>query len=135
MVMPGIEIVAPKAFDSLINGLRFWDGKKEKKKKNEKKRIIAINEIMEAVLATRAYLYDSEQWGNVDRQREADIAKTWQKAGMAIMEYDYDLWEVSKMKALGWSDPEGWQRVNVNPEAIKLDKIIEQCEWLLANKK
>lgn len=85
---------------------------------------------MDAVIATKAYLYNLEQGEPVARVQEQEISLAWQRAATAIREYDRELYQSAELKALGWADPREWRRASSRPWAIQLDAIIDQCHWL-----
>lgn len=130
--MSGLTLV-PKVADSLLKGLDSWRGRKAEAIAEKEKRATAINEVMQAVIVTKAYLYDLHATEKPSRKREIELSKKWQKAAAAIHDYDFELFQSSRVKSLGWADPREWKRASINPDKIKLDAIILQCEWLLSN--
>ena len=128
--MAEIATIAISAFDSLLSALTEWRARRKQTGEEAGKKSEAIEQIRLAVIETRAYLYDSATLGREDRNRERQLALRWQKAGKIIRNYDRNLWEVAQLKALGWSDPSGWAQVGDKVDAIKLEKILEQCRWL-----
>lgn len=130
--MSGLTLV-PKVVDSLLKGLDSWRGRKAEASAEKEKRVAAINVVMQAVITTKAYLYDLHTSGKPSRKREIELSKKWQNAAAAIRDYDFELFQSSQVKSLGWADPREWKRASINPENIKLDAIIRQCEWHLSN--
>lgn len=126
------KILISKSLDKLLEAL---SGKAKERKSNptnaRKEKVEAIAEIKKAVIETRAYMYDSGELGKKDRKRELELARIWQNAGEKIQRVDYPLWEVAEIKALGWSDPREWAKARHKQDGIKLDKILEQCRYLL----
>ena len=124
------EIFIPKTFDSLFEGVKFWEKNKENEKIELEKKINAIHSIKEAVTVTKGYLYDVNQ-GNTSRDKELTLAATWQKASEIIWAYDRDLFNISEVKALGWADPREWDKREQMVSTVKLDDIIKQCNFRL----
>ena len=91
----------------------------------------AINLTLEAARLTRVYLYDSDLTGEQDRVREADLSKAWLKASEALHKTDPQLHKIAQVKAFGWAEPNRWQELKRNVSTIKIDVIIEQCNYLL----
>jgi hypothetical protein len=91
----------------------------------------AIYSVRAAVTATKAYLYDKSELKNENRETEHELAHIWQEASRAIHSVDNGLAQIAQLKALGYADPREWRKVGELGEAVKLDKIIEQCNWLL----
>ena len=99
-----------------------------------RRRVAAIDSVRQAALATKAYLYDTEIRGQPsDRSREAELAQHWRAAGTAMEAYDQRLYNIANLKALGWSDPREWDNVKISPEKLKVDVLLQQCDWLLAH--
>jgi len=122
-----------ESLSALASGLTFWkdrekDGRAEKRLRNR-----AIGVVMDAAIATKAYLRDRELGLPEDREKEHSVARLWQSAAQVIDEYDYQLFNSAKLKALGWADPREWRRVEGRKWTVNIDKIIEQCEWLQRN--
>lgn len=94
--------------------------------------IEAVQKVLSAMIATKAYLYDKNELQNTSRIHEHELAQRWQEASAAIRQFDHNLAQVSQIKALGWSDPREWENAGRYQEAIKLDNIVSQCEWILS---
>lgn len=104
----------------------------DQRRARSRERARAIGAVRAAALATKAYLYDTRVQGTpVDRVREADLSRLWQEAADAIREYDFDLFSISNVKALGWSDPREWEEIEIPEAKLKVDLLIRQCDWLL----
>lgn len=116
-------------FDALINGLRVWREIKAESSEGYLKRNAAIGCVVDAVIATKAYLYDRDIAGS-SREVERFLSERWQKAAIAIEAYDRNLSRSAQIKALGWADPREWIRADGREYAIKLDTILEQCAYL-----
>ena len=115
---------------AIKNGLSIWD--RLNSRNDPKQKLEAINSVMEAVTATRAYLYDRDVLNKPDRAIERDLASAWQKAASAILEFDPHLHDSSGVKSLGWADPHTWPEWRKRAKTIDLDLIEEQCNWLRA---
>lgn len=123
----------PEAFAAMVDAVRLWGEKKNESAEALRNRKEALRLIMDAVVATKAYLYELDQGQEPSRSQERDLSHKWQHAAIAIREYDYELYMSAQLKALGWADPREWKRAEMRPWAIKLDVIIEQCQWLQKN--
>lgn len=123
------------SLDKLLHILESWKEGVAERELDRERRFKAIGQIRGAALATQAYIHDRDAHDGFDRAREAELSQIWREAGEAIRKYDRNLWEVSKIKALGWADPRGWERAGDRIEAIQLTIIAEQCEWLEQNER
>jgi hypothetical protein len=119
-----------EALKSIVDALRLWGERKNENAREIVRKREAIQLVMEAVLATKAYQYELSKGRDPSRTQERDLSNKWQRAAMAISEYDYALYQSAQLKAIGWADPREWKRASDRPDAIKLDVIIEQCEWV-----
>lgn len=117
------------SFSALIAGFKVWKEINIESSEGILKRNAAIGCVIEAVLATKAYLYDKEMDGT-HRATERLLSQKWQTAALAIEMYDRQLFISSEVKALGWSDPTQWIRAEGREFSIKLDIILEQCAFL-----
>ena len=123
------------SLEKLAHVLDSWRRGVAEQELARERRFKAIGQIHKAALATRAYIHDRDSHDGFDRRRENELSQMWQEAGEAIRQYDRNLWEVSKIKALGWSDPANWEKAADKIEAIQLTKIAEQCDWLERNER
>lgn len=119
-----------EAFSAIIEGVQFWKEKQNESIGELRRKKEAIALIMEAVVATKAYLYDLDSGSKSSRDEEKDLSSKWMHASMAISEYDQRLYTAAKLKALGWADPGEWKKSEVSPWLIKLDIIMKQCDHL-----
>ncbi|MFS1438883.1 hypothetical protein [Shewanella sp. 10N.286.48.A6] len=121
------------AIGGIVSTLSFYKDMKPQPddSKLSEKRKSAINLTLEAARLTRVYLYDSNQTGEQDRIREADLSKVWLKASEALHQIDPQLCKIAQVKAFGWAEPNRWQELKQNVSTIKIDVIIEQCNYLL----
>lgn len=131
--MSPIVDILPAALASINEGVKAWREFKSKTSQDNEKRNIAINNVMKASIATKAYLYDSKIIGETSREKEGELAQKWQSAAGAISDFDENLFYSSQVKALGWSDPREWGKAKDKAITVNLDLIIKQCEWLLKN--
>lgn len=114
---------------SLTAGLELWRNRKNDNAQARRHRQDAVGLVMHAVVATKGYLYDLERGSPASRDMELSISQSWQRAAMAIREYDNS----AQLKAMGWADPREWKNAESRPWAIKLDNIFAQCKWLQEN--
>ncbi len=122
-----------ESLSAIAAGLEHWrnrknDGVNERRHKQE-----AVGLVMEAVVATKSYLYDLKQGEKSSREREYKISRDWQCAANSIREYDHQLYQSAQLKAMGWADPNEWRRADERRWAIQLDTIVAQCNWLQEN--
>lgn len=118
------------AVGSFLTGIAQRREGRAVKEVEQKARDSAIDTVMEAIIATKAYQYDQTITNSTDRKREVELASAWQKAANVIRRYDSELFDSSRIKALGWGDPREWENVAINPAKLKLNELIKQCEWL-----
>lgn len=117
----------------LLSGMKFWKDRKKDAVEERRLRDSAIGSVMEAALQTKAYQYNLQQGAKPDRAKEEKLSTLWREAGYGISQYDHQLFESGRLKALGWADPREWRRAESREWAIDLDKIVEQCDWLKRN--
>ena len=122
-----------EALPAIVDAIRLWRERKNESAKTRRNRDEAVRSVMDAVVSTKAYLYDLNEGAKPSRAEERELSRKWQRAAMAIRQYDRQLYESAQLKALGWADPREWTRAELRPWAIKLDVIIEQCQWLQDN--
>lgn len=120
-----------EAFAAIIDAARFWKEKNNETAEELRNKREALQLVMDAVIATKAYLCDLEQGVEPSRDQERELASKWSNASMAISEYDFQLYTSARLKALGWADPREWKRAELRPWIIKLDVIIDQCQYIL----
>jgi hypothetical protein len=123
----------PETFAAIVDAVRLWGERKNESAEALQNKKEALRLMMDAVVATKAYLYELHQGHEPSRSQERELSHKWQHAAMAISEYDYELYMSAQLKALGWADPREWKRAEMRPWTIKLDVIIEQCQWLQKN--
>ena len=121
----------PEAFSAIVNAIRLWGERKNESAESLQNKKEALRLVMDAVVATKAYLYELNQGQEPSRSQERELSHKWQHAAMAISEYDNELYQSAQLKALGWADPREWKRADLRPWAVKLDVIIQQCQWLM----
>lgn len=126
--------IIPAAFNSLIAGLNYLRGKEALDEKKAKERDEAIDVVLEAAVLTKGYLYNRRELDfPQDRDKEQEISQTWQKAANSIYHFDEKLLKAAQIKALSWADPREWVKAEQQNITVKLDKVIEQCNWLKSN--
>lgn len=123
--------MVPEAISALANLIDVWNSNKKDMEHKVKQKIEAVQLVMNAVVATKAYLHDLQMGVLPSRDVEKDLSIKWINASMAIVQYDHALHEAAKIKSLGWADPNEWVRAGSRPWVIKLDIIIEHCEYIL----
>lgn len=121
----------PEAISALANLINTWDSNRKDGERKVKQKIEAVQLVMNAVVATKAYLHDLQVGLVPSRDVERDLSIKWVSASMAIVNYDRALHEAAQIKALGWADPNEWARATSKPWVIKLDTIVDQCEYIL----
>ena len=122
-----------ESITAIAAGMAYWRDSKDDDGKAQQRKQSALASVMDAVILTKGYLYDIESGAKPQRKRDGEIASCWQKAAMAIRRYDQQLYKSAQLKAMGWADPREWKHADSRPWAIKLDKIIAQCDWLQRN--
>ena len=127
--------LVPNSISVILNGIKLWRDARSMSKVELANKEEAIHQVMLAAVSTKAYLYDLCELESSSRDKERELAKSWQNAAASIYRYDTDLFNSSKVKSLGWADPREWERAKDKAVTVDLDKIIEQCEWLLENLK
>lgn len=125
--------MVPEAISALANLIDTWNSNKKNGEHKAKNKIEAVQLVMNAVVVTKAYLHDLQMGVASSRDVEKELSIKWVNASMAIVEYDHALHQVAKIKSLGWADPNEWAQAASRPWSIKLDTIVEQCEYILKN--
>jgi hypothetical protein len=123
--MPIVEVLG-----LLLDGMAAWRSRALEPSATVQLRHAAIDSVYHAALATKAYIHDRDTTGSVDRLREVSLSEKWQQAASRIREYDQQLFNIARLKALGWADPNAWSELPIDPATLKLDLILEQCQWL-----
>jgi hypothetical protein len=123
----------PEYLSFVTSSLEFLRNRKNDTAQERRHRREAVGQVMHAVIATKAYLYNSNQGEPTARDQELEISRCWQRAATAIGEYDQALSQTAELKSLGWADPREWKRAEAHAWAIRLDVIIDQCHWLQEN--
>ncbi|WP_426214531.1 hypothetical protein [Pseudomonas sp. DWRC2-2] len=116
-------------YGALVEVVKMWRGIRSEGIEKDLHRRAAIELVMEAVLATKAYLYDREL-GDASRATERLLSSKWQKAAYAIEEYDRELFFSARLKSLGWADPREWSRAEGREYAIALNTLLEHCDYI-----
>lgn len=121
---------------AIIQGIKLSWEYGEIQKKQRKETLDSIGQVMQACVKTKAYLHDIRILGvATNREKELSIAEAWQDAANAIYNVDQSLFESTQVKALSWADPKEWHSKRAKGVVVKLDLLIEQCEWLKAQLK
>ncbi|WP_323943806.1 hypothetical protein [Aeromonas caviae] len=125
-----LATILPASFTTLIAGLKFWKEKQSLTEQQAKYRDEAINVVLKASLLTKSYLYDCRELNlEQDRSREENLSQVWQQAANSIRLFDRKLYQSAQIKALGWADHREWLKAEEKNIEVKLDALIEQCEW------
>lgn len=122
-----------ESLSALSGAIDTWRNSANDKREEKRRRACAIGAVMDAAIATKAYLTDIRDGTKQSRDKEHDLARLWQRAAVEISEYDRQLVTSAELKALGWADPSEWQRAAGREWVIKIDNIIGQCHWLRDN--
>lgn len=117
---------------ALFDAIKAWQAHSAEASQKRKERVLAIDAVERAALATKAYLHDVKT-SVPNRGRELSLYNEWHQAASAIEAYDPHLFEIARMKAIGWADPASWADLPVDPAKLKIDLILKQCEWLRQN--
>ena len=127
-------VIIPATFTALITGLEFWEDKKVLTEQQLKDRDNAVNLVLEAAILTKGYLYNRRELNALqDRDKEQEISQAWQKAANSIYRFDERLFQSAQIKALAWADPREWLKAEQQNIEVKLDTLIQQCQWLKQN--
>jgi len=126
--MPVIPV--PLATDSLKMIGEWVASLVHRKDEQDKQKMVqleaAIQALMEAVTATRAYL--AEIRDHPEKQsdpKQGEIAQKWMDAGTKIYPIDGGLADTYFLKADYWSDPKGWVAAGKDETLINLDRVFD----------
>ncbi|MUK45676.1 hypothetical protein GNP79_12130 [Aliivibrio fischeri] len=126
-----VEIALSIGLGAIIDGIKIWYERKDISDREKQDVLSAISSVMNACSQTRAYLYDIRELKlNTDRNRERELSQLWQNVANDIYPIDRPLAHSSQIKAMGWADPREWHSERAVGVPVKLDKLIEQCDWL-----
>lgn len=114
------------AFGKVLHLLRNVGQEAAEKKAS---RLAAIAKVEAAVLATKAF--GRRERDAVEAEpMEQSLSREWAEAAAAIDNYNHDLAEIGRLKALGWADPREWHKPGVDLDKLDLDLILRECKWL-----
>ncbi len=88
----------------------------------------ALKDVMLAIVETKAYLADKKE-NSEDRDRERELSRLWLSASSSIKRFDRQLFRSAQTKALGWADHREWQKAKEQSVVVKLDALLEQCNY------
>lgn len=129
-IMP-VEIALSIGLSAIIDGIRLWIERKDLSAQEKQDVLNAVASVMNACSETRAYLYDiQELQQEPNRDRERKLSSVWQKVSVQIYPVDRQLAHSSQIKAMGWADPREWHSERAKGVPVKLDILIEQCDWI-----
>lgn len=123
------EHIAPTV-SALLDGVTVWRDRRTLLAAKRENGLQAVNKVMRAVVATKAYLYDDLELSQASRERETEISAAWYAAAEAIYAFDRNLFESAQLKSLGWADPREWERANTEALTVDLNMIMAQCRWI-----
>ncbi len=116
----------------LLELFERWSGRqKQAKVKKDRARVEALEALLAAVTETTAYRADRRDGGQRNRDRERTIYKLWSRAAILVHSLDKRLSRILAMNSLGWADPEFWETAAFKKVAVELDRIRDQCLFLL----
>ena len=120
----------------LLELFERWSGRqKQAKVKKERARADALEALLAAVTETTAYRADRREGGRRNRHRETTIYKLWSRAAILVHAVDRRLSRILAMNSLGWADPELWDTAEFKKVSIELDRLRDQCLYLLDHEK
>jgi hypothetical protein len=90
----------------------------------------AISAIAVATNATQAYLVNSDNGRNVDRDREHTLSSLWFKASVDVSKFNPDLAQSCDIKAQYWLEPSVWRKKDIAAAQIRLKEIIKEADRL-----
>ena len=110
-----------------------WTGRqKQARVQKELTRAKALEALLEAVNETTAYTADRREGSARNRKREAKISQLWSRAAIQVHSLDKRLSTILALNSMGWADPDLWDTPAFKESAAGLEKIREQCLWLLS---
>ena len=110
-----------------------WTGRQRQARVHkERTRAKALECLLEAVNETTAYAADRRDGGRRDRKLEARLSKLWSRAAIQVHSLDKRLSTMLAMNSMGWADPELWDTPAFKDTLVGLEKLREQCLWLLS---
>ena len=107
---------------TIIDGIRLWRERDKETKEEREAKETAIKSVFDAVLSTKAYLYDLHILGSSSRSMEILLSEKWQKAAMDIRHYDHQLADGARLKAMGWADPREWEKAKDKKHLISKNR-------------
>ena len=109
-----------------------WTGRQRQARvQKERTRAKALECLLEAVNETTAYAADRRDGGRRDRKLEARLSKLWSRAAIQVHSLDKRLSTMLAMNSMGWADPALWDTPAFKETLVGLEKLREQCLWLL----
>lgn len=109
-----------------------WTGRQSQAKvRKDRARAKALEALLAAVTETTAYTADLREGGRRSRKREGLISQLWNKASVRVRSLDRRLSRILAMKSLGWADPNLLDTPEFKNVPLELERIREQCLWLL----
>jgi hypothetical protein len=101
--------------------------------KKEEKYELALYAIYTATTETKNYI---STWGrrkNHDTEKEIQLSKLWNEAGIKLRHIDNDLAQKCIIKADYWANPDEWTQGDIKASKVSLDLVIKEARILLEN--
>jgi len=128
-VSDGLSILA-----KALEVIERWAGRQSQAKvRKERARAVALEALLAAVNETTAYTVDRRDGGRRNRNREARISQLWALASVRVHSVDRRLSTILAMNSMGWADPGLWNTPAFKEAHLELDRIRDQCLWLLGH--
>ena len=124
--------VSVSVFAKAMEQIERWTGRQNQAKvQKERDRAKALEALLAAVNETTAYTADRRDGCRRNRNREARISRLWTTASICVHSLDRRLSTILAMKSMGWADPKLWNTPAFKDAPLELDRIRDQCLWLL----
>ena len=122
---------ALKMLDELIPAL---ERAKARREPGHGASLRALDAILKAVVATRAYLQDEmlQLDGSRESARFSALARLWQQATKEVTALQVSGPEKALLKGEGWPASQRWSKLEKQGGWSLLQGILAHCEWLLA---
>ena len=91
----------------------------------------ALHSVSEALTETCLYVNQFSKSGEIDEERQAQLAKLWAKAAIPLRHFDQELSEICEFKSQYWLDPRNWDPTQANGVSIDLDSVREKYRAML----
>ena len=98
----------------------------------DEKHTEALRAILLATTETETYIADSNRTSKGDRQKERELSKLWTEAGILLRAINLELGELCVTKGFYWTNPESWDKNQLDDARIDLATMRRQAESLLS---